>query len=78
MRWREIDTETRSVVRWTLASGAIWAGAFLIASVSGALISEVSPFDHLGPIGVLTVLGLTVGGLIGPLARGLAMRHRER
>ena len=74
----DMDPKTKSVLRWTLASAVIWGGAFAATSVFGALISEVNPLDHLGPIGVLSVLGFTVGGLIGPLARGLAMRRQER
>ena len=78
MRWSELDPGTQSVLRWTLASALIWGAGFAAASVSGALISDVNPLEHLGPIGVLTVIGVTVGGLVGPLARGLAERRRQR
>ncbi len=78
MQWSEIDAETRSVLRWTATSALIWGGAFAAMSLFGALISGVNPLEHLGPIGVLSVVGFTVGGLVGPLARGLAMHRRER
>ena len=78
MRWSELDPRTQSMLSWTLMSAFIWGAAFALTSVTGALISDVNPLDHLGPIGVLTVIGVTVGGLVGPLARGLAERRRER
>ena len=77
MHWSEVDPGSQSVLRWTLASALIWGAAFAATSVVGALISDVNPLDHLGPIGVLTVVGITVGGLVGPLARGLAARRKQ-
>ena len=78
MRLSELDPGTQSVLRWTLASAFIWGASFAATSVSGAFISDVNPLDHLGPIGVLTVIGITVGALVGPLARGLAERRKQR
>ncbi|HUP52910.1 MAG TPA: hypothetical protein VM198_10565 [Longimicrobiales bacterium] len=69
--------EGRSLVRWTVGSAALWGAAFLAAAVAGALVAGVNPLEHLGPVGALTVIGLTVGALVGPLARGLA-RGRSR
>ena len=77
MHWSELDPGSQSVRRGTLASALIWGAAFAATSVVGALISDVNPLDHLGPIGVFTVIGITVGGLVGPLARGLAERRRQ-
>jgi hypothetical protein len=77
MHWSELDPGSQSVLRWTLASALIWGAAFAATSVVGALISDVNPLDHLGPIGVFSVIGITVGGLVGPLARGLAERRRQ-
>ena len=77
MHWSELDPGSQSVLRWTLASALIWGAAFAATSVVGALISDVNPLDHLGLIGVFTVIGITVGGLVGPLARGLAERRRQ-
>ncbi len=77
MHWSELDPGSQSVLRWTLASALIWGAAFAATSVVGALISDVNPLDYLGPIGVFTVIGITVGGLVGPLARGLAERRRQ-
>jgi hypothetical protein len=65
-------------MRWTVGSALVSGGAFLGASVAGALIAGVSPLEHLGPVGALTVIGVTVGGLVGPLARGLAERRSRR
>jgi hypothetical protein len=78
MHWSDIDLDTRSLLQWTLASALIWGAAFAATSVFGALISDENPLDHLGPIGVLSVIGFTVGGLVGPLARGLAARRGKR
>ena len=78
MRWTEIDRGTRSLLRWTAGSAFAWGAAFAATSVFGALISDVNPLEHLGPIGVLSVIGFTVGGLVGPLARGLAARREWR
>ena len=78
MYWREIDPERRSLLRWTLTSALIWGTAFAATSVFGAVISDVNPLEHLGPIGVLSVIGFTVGGLVGPLARGLTASRRGR
>ncbi len=77
MHWSELDPGSQSVLRWTLASALIWGAGFALTSVAGALISNVNPLDHFGPIGVLTVIGITVGGLVGPLARGLAGRRKQ-
>ena len=77
MHWSELDPGSQSVLRWTLASALIWGAAFAATSVVGALISDVNPLDPLGPIGVFTVIGISVGGLVGPLARGLAERRRQ-
>jgi hypothetical protein len=34
--------------------------------------------QHLNPIAVLTVIGLTVGGLIGPMMGAIVTRLRNR
>ena len=34
-------------------------------------VTGFATFDHPGPVGVLTLIGATVGGLVGPLLAGL-------
>ncbi len=77
-RWETevANPETRSLVRWTVWSAVGWGAVFLATSVAGTLIAGLNPLEHLGPVGVLTVIGVTVGGLVGPLARGLVARRR--
>ncbi len=70
------DPETRSLVRWTVGSAIGWGAAFLASAVTGALIAGLKPLEQLGPIGALSAIGFTVGGLVGPLARGLVARRR--
>ena len=73
-----MNDEDKSLLKWTLGSALVWGALFLAASVYRALASGTSPLDHLTPIGVIGVIGFTVGGLVGPLARGLAYRYRAR
>ena len=75
---RIVNAEDRSLLKWTLGSALVWGALFLGASVYRALASAASPLDHLGPIGIFGVIGFTVGGLVGPLARGIASRSRVR
>lgn len=74
----EMNSDGRGLLRWTVGSAVVWGGAFLAASVAGALIAGVNPLANLGPVGALTAIGFTVGGLVGPLARGLAARRRSK
>ncbi len=55
---------------------AAWGVFFVGVSVFRALASGANPIEHIGPIGVLGVIGFTVGGLVGPMARGIASRSR--
>jgi hypothetical protein len=60
-----------------------WIGAAVGAAVFGgvSLVTAVrsgAPFpDVLQPIGVLAVIGLTVGALAGPLVGGALARRKE-
>lgn len=40
-------------------------------------VTGFGTFEHPGPLGVLALIGATVGGLVGPLLAGV-IRRRER
>ena len=46
------------------------------AGVIRSLLSGGSLFDYVNPIGVMTVVGLTVGALVGPLIGAILERRR--
>ena len=71
-----MNADEGSLLKWTLGSALLWGALFVGVSVYRALASGASPLEHLGPIGVFGVIGFTVGGLVGPLARGIASRSR--
>ena len=73
-----MEAESRGVMRWTLGSAAIWFSAFAGISVAQAWASGVSPLEAWAPIGSISVIGGPVGGLIGPMTRGLFLRIRHR
>ena len=75
---RNVNSEDKGLLKWTLGSALAWGMLFVGVSVSRALASGASPVDHIGPVGALGVIGFTVGGLVGPLARGIASRSRGR
>ena len=75
---RIVRDEDRSLLKWTLGSALVGGALFVGVSVSRALAAGASPLDHLGPVGALGVIGFTVGGLVGPLVRGIASRSRGR
>lgn len=48
-------------------------------SVYRSLVAGGPLLDYAGPVGIMTVIGATVGGLVGPLVgRALASRRRGR
>ena len=47
------------------------------AGVIRSLLSGGSLFDYVNPIGVMTVVGLTVGALVGPLIGAILERRGE-
>ena len=55
----------------------IGGGFFAAASVVRSLLSGGSLLDYLNPIGVMTVVGLTVGALMGPLIGAILHRRGE-
>ncbi len=75
---RIVNAEDKSLLGWTLGSALVGGALFVGVSVSRALVAGASPLEHLGPVGALGVVGFTVGGLVGPLVRGIASRSRPR
>ena len=63
--------------RWTVISGAVGGGLFLALSVYRSIASGGPSWSHLNPIGVMTVIGLTVGALVGPLIGAIVTRRRS-
>ncbi len=63
--------------RWTRNGMIVGGGLFAAASVVRSLSSGGSLLDYLNPIGVMTVVGLTVGALMGPLIGAILNRRGE-
>ena len=67
-----------ALVRHTLTGAAVGGGAFGLVALVQAVRSG-APFPAvLQPLAVITVLGLTVGALAGPLVGQALARRRER
>lgn len=73
-----MNTEDRSLLKWTVGGALVGGALFVGMSVYRALASGTSPLEHLGPVGAIGAIGFTVGGLVGPLALGIASRSRPR
>jgi hypothetical protein len=74
----EGDVQGAITLRWTIV-GAISVGGFFAAgSIYRSLASGGIEVSHLNPIAVMTVIGATVGGLIGPLVGMARARIREK
>lgn len=73
---RAMAPDTRSLVRWTLGSALALGALFGGVAATRALATGASPLEHLGPVAAFGVIGATVGGLVGPLMRGVASRGR--
>jgi len=71
-----MEPATRSLVRWTLGSALAWGALFAGVAASRALAAGATPLEHLGPVAAFGVIGATVGGLVGPLFRGVVSRVR--
>ena len=54
----------------------VGGGLLAVAGVIRSLLSGGSLFNYLNPIGVMTVVGLTVGALVGPLVGAILERRR--
>ncbi len=50
-------------------------GLFLALSVYRSVASGGPSMSHLNPIGVMTVIGVTVGALVGPLMGAIVARR---
>ena len=77
-RESEENAEHAPTLRWTLIGAAVGGGLFAALSVYRSLASGGFELHHLNPIAVMTVIGATVGGLIGPMVGMARARFRER
>ncbi len=67
-----------TTVRWTLLGVAWGAGLFAAVTVYRALASGAPLLLQLSPIALFTIIGATVGGLVGPMAGAIVTRRRNR
>jgi hypothetical protein len=65
-----------AIGRWTMIGATVGGGLFLALSVYRSIASGGPSVSHLNPIGVMTVIGITVGALVGPLIGAIAARRR--
>ena len=65
-------------IRRSLIGAGVGAAVFGAASLYRSLLAEGNLLDYLGPIGMMMVIGATVGGLVGPLVGEAWRRGRER
>lgn len=70
-----MDSDTGSIVRWTIGSGLALGLLFVVMAMVRAAGADVSLFSVAAPMAAFGVVGLTVGGLVGPLVRGLWKRR---
>ena len=70
-----MDSETGSIVRWTVGSGMGLGLLFLGMGMVRAVGADVSLISVAAPMAAFGVVGVTVGGLVGPLVRGLWKRR---
>jgi len=71
----EAKSELRAVLRWTLGSALGWGALFVLVAGGGAISAGVQLLDVLPPVLAFGLIGFTVGGLVGPLLRGLWLRR---
>ncbi len=62
--------------RWTAKGAAVGGGVFLALSLYRSIASGGPSWSHLNPIGVMFVIGGTVGALVGPLIGMIVDRRR--
>ena len=67
-----------STLRWTVVGAAWVGGLFAALSIYRSVASGGPALQHLNPIAIMTVIGATVGGLIGPMIGVIVARLRER
>ena len=70
--------ESKGVLKWTLWSALISFAAFAGVTATQAVAEGGNPIEHWGVIAALGVIGGTVGGLVGPMIRGISLRFRKR
>lgn len=59
--------------------GAAWGGGlFGAVSVYRSWVAPGTLLDYAGPVGLLVVIGATVGGLVAPLLGEIVDRRREK
>ncbi len=63
--------------RWTLIGAAVGGGLFFALSMYRSIASGGPSWTHLNPIGVMTVIGATIGALVGPMLGAIAARRRS-
>ncbi len=63
--------------RWTMIGATVGGGLFLALSVYRSIASGGPSWSPLNPIGVMTVIGATVGALVGPMMGAIAARRRS-
>ena len=64
--------------RWTAKGAAIGGGVFFALSLYRSIASGGPSWSHLNPIGVMFVIGATVGALVGPLMGAVVESRRAR
>lgn len=64
-------------VRRSLVGAAAGGGLFAVVSLYRSWVSPGPLLDYAGPVGLMVVIGATVGGLVGPLAGRIVARRRE-
>ena len=57
------------MIRATLVGAGLGGGAFLLVGLYLNHATGSPPLSHPGPVGMLVVIGATVGGLVAPLFR---------
>lgn len=68
----------RASLRRSGIGATVGAAVFGSVSLYRSLLAEGGLLDYLGPMGMMTVIGATVGGLVGPLIGEAWKRRRER
>lgn len=67
----------KDTVRWTLIGAVVCGGLFFALSMYRSIASGGPSWTHVNPIGVMTVIGATVGALVGPMFGAIAARRRS-
>lgn len=73
-----MTSDDTDLIKWTLGAALVVGGLFLAAAGFRSVAAEASPFDHVGPVAAMGVIGFAIGGLVGPLLMGIARRARRR